>query len=65
VANHFNGYFTSVADEIFAEIPQIGGDDILNDPTENEVLNIINCLKNTTFTEIPTAIMKTFNQHLH
>jgi endonuclease/exonuclease/phosphatase (EEP) superfamily protein YafD len=78
VANHFNSYFTSVADEICAEIPQIpcnfpdypvenGVDDILNDTTENEVLNIINGLKNTTSTGIdgiPTAIMKTCKENI-
>jgi hypothetical protein len=65
VANHFNCYFTSVADEIpqipcnFPSYPiENGGDDILYDTTENEVLNIINCLKNTTSTGIDG--MKTF-----
>jgi hypothetical protein len=61
VANHFISYFTSVADELGAEILQIpcnfpnypeenGDDDILNDTTGNEALNIIKGLKNTTST---------------
>jgi hypothetical protein len=78
VANHFNSYFISVADEICAEIPQIPfnfpnypveneGDDILNDTTENKVLNIINDLKNTTSTDIdgiPTAILNTCKKNI-
>jgi hypothetical protein len=76
VAKHFNSYFTSVVDEIRADIPQIpcnfpvenGGDDILIDTTDNKVLNIINGLKNMTSTGIdgiPTAIMKTCIRRLH